>query len=454
MESQSHTETIKKKNIQPSFGYWNYDYNGRKFHFSEAFNSILGYEDDQLFSLLELGCMVSNKNMISLEMFWYKLFEERENAEVTLEVNNELRPKIVLIRGSIEESRQVVHGTIEDISIKHRFQHLNDFKIDLGAKIERITKTGSFEWKLDSNYLVCSDNFFYLTHLEGHNQDNKLHKDLFFSLIDREEQNFVLEVMHECVTFNKEFEISFHTNTSERKKFKLYGHPYGNVANKKLLVILVDISQELKSEQSVIYAQDTERKRISLELHDSVGQKLIAVKFMFSLMQMTKDMSNYAQLNQTMDTIIEEIRSITHNLSTRIVSELGLKHAIAQLIRDCAAAIGAQQTYTYEVPDDLVLSEETTKMIYRIVQEALTNAMKYSEATELSLSLKKRNRQFIITLIDNGKGFDLDAQRHNGIGLQNIRQRVSYLNGFLKIDSKTGMGTFIKVKIPVKDSGI
>lgn len=454
MEVEKQVLQIKATDEKVTFGYWHYCFNLKKFHFSNAFCAILGYESSQLFSLLEIEYRVMPQSLRTLETFWHNVFDLRKNDEAQIEVKHGPDRKIVMIRASVETEEEKIHGTIEDISAQRRFQHVNDFKIYLGGKIERITQTGSFEWVLDHSHLICSDNFFVLTHLEGHNEDNRLHKDLFFSLIDKEEQNFVLEVMHECVTFNREFEVTFHTNSSERKKFRLYGHPYGGIESKKLIAVLVDITQEQESEQSVIYAQDTERKRISLELHDSVGQKLIAVKFMFSLMKMSKDLSNYEQLNETMDTIIEEIRSITHNLSTRIVSELGLRQAIAQLIDECAQAIGAQQTYTYEIPDHIILTEETTKMIYRIVQEALTNAMKYSEASELNLSLKRRNRQLIITLMDNGKGFDLNRQRRTGIGLQNIRQRVSYLNGFLKIDSKAGMGTFVIVKIPIKESGI
>ncbi|MEL6557626.1 MAG: sensor histidine kinase [Bacteroidota bacterium] len=434
-----------------SYGYWQYSYGLKKFHFCSSASSIVGHDHTTIYSLIELTDYVLPDFQEDFNNFWENVFNKRRSDEVEIMFRVESKIKWLVIRALVNEEEGLIHGFIQDISREKENEHINNFKINLSSKIERIANTASFEWDLGEEFLVCSDNFFSLCQMEGHNDNNKLSKGLFFSLIDKSEQNFVLDVIHENITFNREFEISFHTSNSTKKKLKMYGYPYGDIKSKKLLAVVVDVTNEMQHEESIIRGQDTERKRISLELHDSVGQKLIAVKYMLALSKMTQDFSKFQELNDTMDKIIEEIRTITHNLSSRIVTEIGLENSIAQLLNECTKAIKSSEKFIFDIPESLQLSDDMTKMIYRIVQEALSNAMKYSSANEISLSIKYQNKQIIINIIDNGVGFDVSQQTKAGIGLQNIRQRVSFLNGFFKIDSKVSVGTHLKVKIPVKN---
>lgn len=432
------------------FGYWRYEFKTKKNYFDANSRLILGLEEDTIFSLVEISEVALPEYIDELKIFWERVSNVRTNDVVNIKVKIDNDVKDLRIKASVDVDS--INGTLEDISDRKANESINSIKGNLGKKIEKITKSGSFEWDLNEDFLVCSDNFFSICKVEGHNKNNKFAKNLFFELIEKAERNFVLDVIHESTTFNKEFEVSFHTSNSVKSKLKLYGYPYGTVKNKKVIAVVVDITNEIQHEEAVIKGMDIERKRLSLELHDSVGQKLIAVKYMLSLSKITQDFSKFNELNGTMDKIIEEIRSITHNLSTRIVIELGLKNAVSQLLNECSAAIKAEKKYIYEVPDDVIKSDDVAKMIYRIVQEALSNTMKYSAATEISVSIKHQNKQIIVVIIDNGKGFDISkvSVNNDGIGIQNIRQRVSFLNGFFRIESKKDFGTQIKIKIPIK----
>jgi len=245
--------------------------------------------------------------------------------------------------------------------------------LDIEA-IERIANIGSFIWELSNDYLVCSSNFFRIA--ESSESDKTLDKDQFFELIDNDSRNFVLDVMHDCIISQNDFEVSFLLKKSGRK-IRLFGYPEGEGMTNKIIGIIQDLSGQQEASEAIIKGQDDERKRISLELHDSVGQKLIAAKYQLALIKLEPTEERHVQINDLMDQIVMEVRSITHNLSSQVVFEVGLKNAVGQLLSDTANFLGAKKAYRFELNtkenQPLQLTEEASIMIYRIIQESLTN---------------------------------------------------------------------------------
>jgi signal transduction histidine kinase len=313
-------------------------------------------------------------------------------------------------------------------------------------KIEQISKTGSFSWTLSDEELSCSQNFFEIAKLKNSGK-GLLDKARFFSLIDVKSQNFVLDVMHDCITNQKDFDVSFQLAHMSDQRIRIYGYPIGTIKKPKIIGIIQDMSDELANGHAVIKGQDIERKRISLEIHDSVGQKLIAVKYKLALFKMLKNLDGIDDLNGSMNEIIDEIRAITHNLSSQIVTEIGLKNALGQLLTETAKNLLAKKTYHFDLKE-ISMPDDDAKMIYRIVQECLANALKHSKAKNLDFTIKILNQQILLKLQDDGQGFETGIYQ-KGIGLQNIKERVTTLNGFFKIESAPGMGTKIIVKIPL-----
>ena len=287
-----------------------------------------------------------------------------------------------------------------------------------------------------------------LTGIEDISGKSEFEKTSLFELIHPSERNYVVEVMHECITNSEEFEVTFNTSRASGKKLKMYGYPEGNVQGRKLIGVIEDISMRLESGRALLQGQDSERKRLSLEIHDSIGQKLVAIKYNLALYQISKKADDFNQINDSIDGTIEEIRTITHNLSTQIVSEVGLKNSLGQLLEESSKALKAEKIFEFSLVEEINLNDEKSKMIYRIVQECLSNAMKHSRASEITLRLRAINQQLSIEIEDNGRGFEMKDSKINGIGLSNIRERVSYLDGFIRISSQPGAGTSIKVRIP------
>ena len=203
-------------------------------------------------------------------------------------------------------------------------------------------------------------------------------------------------------------------------------------------------------------AVEEERRRIAVNLHDSLGQILLAIKN-HALLAMQRPPDEQG-LRQRMDEIsgassqaIEEVRQITHGLRPYQLDRLGLTQAIRASVGQASA--NSSILFATRVEDiDGLFDKDAEIHVYRIVQEAVTNVVKHSAATEAAVVIKKRTDAVLLSIRDNGRGFDpaqTSAPSHElGFGLTGITERVRVLGGTLAIDSHPGAGTSLTVEVP------
>ncbi len=209
-------------------------------------------------------------------------------------------------------------------------------------------------------------------------------------------------------------------------------------------------------------AQERERERISRDLHDDLGQSLLILKM--SLLQaiereVPKDLSNLREVLtsevRTIDRIVEEVRRLSRDLRPSILNNLGLTIALKRLFEEfgqhCRIRISLNM-------DDLrnLFSQKVEIIIYRIVQECLTNIGKHAQASNVDISIKKKAGRVDFKIQDNGKGFDLPqamARDTSGkcLGLAAMEERVRMLAGSLDIWSREGQGTKIFFTVPIEE---
>ncbi len=197
---------------------------------------------------------------------------------------------------------------------------------------------------------------------------------------------------------------------------------------------------------AVMETQEQERKRIAEDLHDSLGHLLstIRLNLQASSQDQKKSFENSLQLLQQAS---QEIHNITFNLMPRTLEEEGLipaLHEMAGRITNANVKIGLQ---LHEV-ENLSIEKQTQFTIYRIVQEAVNNILKYAESREINIQLIRRGNELVIMIEDDGKGFNVEEVK-KGRGLKNMMSRSEWLNGRLAIDSGNGRGTTIIVEIPI-----
>ena len=204
---------------------------------------------------------------------------------------------------------------------------------------------------------------------------------------------------------------------------------------------------------SILKGQEEERKRLSRELHDGIGQSIFSVllglEYLNPILDNEETKLHVDNLRKTTKQILEEIRHLSVELRPSALDDLGLVAAIKSYIKTFGEAFGIQINFDFS-GDKERLSSNIETALYRICQEALTNAAKYADTERIDLMLTKRDEEVILKVTDYGKGFminDLDAN-NQGVGLYSMEERSSMLNGTFHITSELGKGTEIEVKIP------
>jgi len=203
----------------------------------------------------------------------------------------------------------------------------------------------------------------------------------------------------------------------------------------------------LKQQSEKEMAREEERNRIAMELHDGIVNSIFTTRF--NLMQLDADETDKRdRLVAELESAEKEIRRVSHDLTKNLLFEdKNLPDIITNLVASQQNKFHTQFDLTIDKYIDWsTISDEIKINIYRIIQEAIQNINKYSEASKCYIMLLKTSDKLTIRIWDNGVGFDT-ADQKKGIGLKNIHERAKAVNGKLKIKSKKGEGTTIEIII-------
>jgi signal transduction histidine kinase len=229
-------------------------------------------------------------------------------------------------------------------------------------------------------------------------------------------------------------------------------HDEIGLLNESFNVMSNQLKEERQKRMMALYdGQELERQRISRELHDGLGQKLVALKMRLESTSKLSDPDARKIIdNARVDfiSVIDEVRQISSNLAPNMLKESGLEMALKNLCATMSASIPVSiELSTY---GDISIRDSGVKAyIYRIVQEALSNAVKHSGADKVEVQLMGNAGFIIVAIGDNGKGFMPDRTSMDlGNGIYNMRERAKLLGGTLEIESEIGRGTTIRLKIP------
>jgi two-component system, NarL family, sensor histidine kinase NreB len=208
------------------------------------------------------------------------------------------------------------------------------------------------------------------------------------------------------------------------------------------------VEEELQTMmRKMIGLQEEERKKLSRDLHDGIGQNLYSLLITINRLTTEVDHVLLDEMKSETSKIIEEIREISWQLRPSVLDDLGLVPAIRSFISRFSEHFGIRVSFRYELKRRLEPTVETS--IYRIIQEALTNIRKYAEVTSAEVFLEENEDHLKVLIRDEGQGFDT-KQRTNGIGLFSMEERARSIGAFLNIHSKPNLGTTVKLIIPLE----
>lgn len=202
--------------------------------------------------------------------------------------------------------------------------------------------------------------------------------------------------------------------------------------------------------KSVWQVQEEERRGLALELHDGVGQILTALINHLQHTAGDADDGNNHEAVELASSALAEIRRLSRALRPSVLDDLGLEAALRWLTRTTAETSGLAIELIW--PDDgVALDKESETLVFRIMQEAVTNIVRHADATRARIVARHADGRFEVSVADNGCGFDAAATlaaSDQGFGTRGMRDRADLFGGHLNIESAPGDGTTVTLELP------
>jgi len=231
------------------------------------------------------------------------------------------------------------------------------------------------------------------------------------------------------------------------------GKPYQYVSIRNDITRRKQMEDQIKAlPQRIIQAQERECDRIARDLHDDLGQSLATLKMIIQSawlqQKAVKPLKEHRKILGYLDTIIDHSRNLAMRLRPSTLEALGLTTALKLMFSEINRGGKVRIAFTHSPLEDLRFQADPIN-VFRIVQEASTNILKYARATKVKVALRVVNGRLKIIVEDNGCGFVLE-KKSKGLGLITMRERTGILGGDIKIRSRLKKGTVIVVDIPCR----
>ena len=364
-----------------------------------------------------------------------------------------------------------------DISKQKLAEYDRINSLTLLKQAEELAQIGSWEFDVSTGDFLWSDGMY---HLFGLTMGIEVKPEVYLQQVVFESKENADRFVHNLRNYVPAFEETLKIRSGNQYKIiKVKANTIFNENSEpiKVLGVDIDITEQVrlhdknsrlskerrafkeKQQQEVFKAilntQQEERKRIAEGLHNGLGQHLYGVKLSLSKNIMDQaPLIPYSQLRAMKQTeklladVIMEARKLSHELMPSTLEDFGLKAAI----EDICTSMGQSINVHYKVSGPTENLENHIQIgIYRIVQELMLNIAKHAEATQINLEIAANKSVINMFAEDNGKGFDPNVKKANGIGLKSIQTKLKLLSGSLKIDSTIGQGTKFSITIPLKN---
>lgn len=247
-----------------------------------------------------------------------------------------------------------------------------------------------------------------------------------------------------------------HANNLGRKVSVVLTYLHDDFSNVNEILKTAKEKQEIGLK--IIEAQEMERKRLSREIHDGPAQMLANILIRSEIVDLAFREGNVDQALEEVKDIrgnirqsLQEVRRIIYDLRPMALDDLGLFPTIKKHIK-------TMSDY-YQIPIDLALLGDERRLephyevaVFRLVQEALQNAINHAEAQLIKVLIEVRSQYLTVIIKDDGVGFDTSVKKENSFGLIGMRERIEILDGELNITSKPGFGTTVRMKIPLQEA--
>lgn len=292
----------------------------------------------------------------------------------------------------------------------------------------------------------------------------KLYSGIKDSILNKENIEILEDLKIKYKTAEKDAEIT----TQKSKLFKrnvlvfaligllllafVYYKNYQN--NQKVKLQKEILYQQDLATKAVMKAEDDERKRMALHLHDGIGTLLSAINMNINVLKDFKHNENqFSNVLTKTKSILDDAITDVRDLSHQIMPNMLIKNSLSNALRDLIEKTNSPKLKIILNIDGLKddIDQNIQVVIYRIIQECINNIIKHADAQSVKISIFQDDKSIKIKIIDDGKGFDPLAQtaKSEGMGLENIKSRIEFLKGEIQIESVPDQGTNVQVEIPL-----
>jgi signal transduction histidine kinase len=245
--------------------------------------------------------------------------------------------------------------------------------------------------------------------------------------------------------------------------FDAYEPAANRIANTVAVSFVEQRERVIRRQQKaiqILHVQEQERKRISRELHDEVGQAVVAINTYLTLSQRDSPAgqdsllrTNVAEIEKLLLAAVNRMHSFARELRPAVLDDLGLVPALRSYLKEYSQRSGVLVHFERGAGDAPLTPDQKTTL-FRVAQESLNNVAKHAQATEVDVSLRPVKNGIQLRVTDNGKGFAMDTQRSavetRRLGLLGMQERVRLIKGRLLVRSAPGAGTTVVAEIPLQ----
>ena len=391
---------------------------------------------------------------------------------LSVQIRNTIKNLMITQKKSEESAQEIKKLFNEKEKSLQELQELN-FVIDNAALFASA--------KQDGHVVFISKKF---NELLGRN-DQDVNKPLYEMLTtDEGQQQYLMEVLKSNRKNIRTEEIKIKTTKGESLWLDMSIIPMHQSAQQSILILCSDITERKKNQlkvaqltkenyeetmrqkqlqaSQIVEGQEEERKRIAKDIHDGIGQMLTALKFnieSINLSKKEKTAEKIEYIKSLASDLIKGVRTATFNLTPPELSDHGIFPALHKMTHELSKLTGKNILFENKTEENIRFNSLAETNIYRVVQEAVNNAIKYAEANYILVTINYNDNVLSVVIDDDGKGFDDSIlgkvpknTSEGGMGLFFMKERMNYINGRLFINSIPGKGTRVTINYKT-DSG-
>jgi PAS domain S-box-containing protein len=341
------------------------------------------------------------------------------------------------------------------------------------ADAQRMAHIGNWDWDIINNQLWWSDEVYRIFGLRP--QDFGATNEAFLSCIHPDDRGFVQQSVDKTLYEDKSYNIDHRIvrpdgtqrivhehaeliRNTDNKPIRMMGTVQDVTTQKQAEEKILDDQKQLRSlTAELLLSEERERRKIAMDLHDSVGQILAFSDRELGALQKSAPQNlikSVKEIKHHIKQAVTQTRTLTFDLSPPALYDLGLEAAVEELVEQFSKE--GKIEYHFESCDrHKPLTDHVKVLLYRSIRELLMNATKYSKAKLVRVTSSRVNNDIQITVEDDGDGFDTTKLKHkpgdlNGFGLFSIRERLIHIGGLFDIQSDNGNGTKISLLVPIK----